>query len=431
MDIDTGYQPTKAQLALQKLIRDYTHILAFGGSRSGKTFEFCRAQLILAIKYGGRHAVFRQYFNAVKNSVFNDTYPKVISLCFPGLTYERNASDTFYRLFNGAEIWFIGLDDKQRVDKILGREFSSVYFNECSEISYHAVETALTRLSGVCYDASGKAMRNRAFYDCNPPARSHWVYKVFIEHNRPGTRTMIPHRESYACMRINPSDNTQNLPSDYLERLRELSPEKQKRFLLGEWSDDTENALWKRSMLDPFRVDEAPTDLERIVIGIDPAVTANADSDLTGIVVAGVKFGHLDGREHFYVLEDQSGRYTPREWTGIVNHLYAKWNANQVIVEVNQGGQLVTEALRNANVSLPIQSVRATNGKRTRAEPVAVLYEQGLVHHVGELPDLEEELTSYTGAIGEKSPDRMDALVWAITALTDRTEVSGGDVWFG
>lgn len=429
MTID-AYTPTAAQLALQKLIRDYTHILAYGGARSGKTFEFCRAQILIAARYGGRHAVFRQHFNAVKNSVFNDTYPKVINLCFPGLTYERNASDTYYRLFNGAEIWFIGLDDKQRVDKILGREFATVYFNECSEISYHAVETALTRLSGVCTDETGRALKNRAFYDCNPPARSHWAHKVFIERIRPGTRITIPRKETYACIRINPADNTANLPQDYLERLRELSPEKQRRFLFGEWSDDTENALWKRKMIDPFRAEDVPEGMERIVVGVDPAITTNETSDRTGIIVAGI-VPEADGREHFYVLEDQSGIYTPKEWTTIVNHLFGKWNANQVVVEVNQGGQLVTEALRNANYALPIQAVRASHGKRVRAEPVAVLYEQGLVHHVGELPDLEEELTSYTGAIGEKSPDRMDALVWAITALTDTAKVSGGDVWFG
>ena len=208
-----------------------------------------------------------------------------------------------------------------------------------------------------------------------------------------------------------------------------MTGRERQRFYLGEFTDDAENALWKRAMIDPFRFDSAPSDLEKIVIGVDPAVTSNQTSDRTGIVVCGMKLGP-DAIPHYYVLEDQSGRYTPKEWTGIVNHLFYKWNANNIVAEVNQGGQLVTEALRNANYALPIKSVRATNGKRIRAEPIAVLYERGLVHHIGCLEELEDELTSFTGTDREKSPDRMDALVWAMTELTEQQSTEIGTVSF-
>lgn len=429
--MNTNYKPTAAQRALQKIIKEKTSILAYGGSRSGKTFELCRAIAVLAARYGGRYGIFRRYFNAVKNSVFNDTFPKMMSVCFPEMRWERKLSDTYVQFCNGAEIWFIGLDDQQRVDKILGREFAAIYFNECSEIPYQSVETALTRLSQQVYDKDGHRLRNRAFYDCNPPSKSHWAHKIFVEHQNPVSRSPLTDADQYGCIRMNPTDNAENLPPQYIEStLAGRSERFRKRFLYGEWSDDNENALWKSTtMIDPFRVDSVPDDLEKIVVGVDPAVTANQTSDLTGIVVCGTKRA-ADGQLHYYVFDDQSGVYTPKEWTTIVNHLYVKWNANYVIVEVNQGGQLVTEAMRNANYILPIKSVRASNGKITRAEPVAVLYERGLAHHVGEWPDLEEELTSYTGRIGEKSPDRMDALVWAMMELAEQQHTELGTVSF-
>ena len=145
--------------------------------------------------------------------------------------------------------------------------------------------------------------------------------------------------------------------------------------------------------------------------------------------MAGIRI-ESDEKTHYYVMEDCSGIYTPQQWTGIVSRLYDKWRANEVVVEVNQGGQLVVEALRNANMNLPIKPVRASSGKLTRAEPSAVLYENGLVHHVGILNELEEELVSYTGTISEKSPDRMDALVWALTRLSEFSSVEKGDFWF-
>lgn len=422
----TEYKPTKAQLRLRKLIKSKTHIMAFGGARSGKTFEFCRALQTCALIYpGARMAVMRKYYNAVKTSVFNDTFPKMASLCFPGLTVFRNESETFIRYPNGSEVWFLGLDDKERVDKILGREFAIMYFNECSEISYHAAETALTRLSQMVFNDSGKLLRNRAFYDCNPPYKSHWAYRLFIEGVNPVSRATLTNGNEYSCIQINPYDNAENLPADYIDKnLASLSLEKRKRFLHGEWLDENENALWKlSSMIDPFRVVSAPTDLERIVVGVDPAVTSKESSDETGIVVVGKKkWG--DGKSHYYVLDDSTVRDTPHKWAIKIADTYRRYSADRIVAEVNQGGDLVQELINSVGAGLPVKTVRATRGKIVRAEPIAALYEQGLVHHVGSFPELEDEMTSYTGYDSETSPDRMDALVWAITELADAPEVN-------
>ena len=428
------YKPTNAQLALRQLVKDKTRILAYGGSRSGKTFEFCRAIAVLAFRYGGRYAIFRRYFNAVRTSVFVDTFPKMMSLCFPSYHYEMNkAASEIYFPHNGAEIDFVGLDDKARVEKILGREFAAIYFNECSEISFSSVEIATTRLAQKRLDSRGRLLRNRLFYDCNPPGKNHWTYKMFIEGVHPVSRLKISNTGSYGVIRINPHDNAENLPEGYIEQtLGNASERSKRRFLYGEFSDENENALWKSStMIDPFRVVDVPDDLERIVIGVDPAVTSSETSDHTGIVVCGKKT--IEGQDHFYVLEDDSLIAPPERWSAVVSSCFNDWFAELVVAEINQGGDLVESTLRNTAPNLPVKKVRATRGKIVRAEPISVLYSQGRVHHVGLFPELENEMTSYTGdRTSEDSPDRLDALVWALTELSFGTSATTdqGELFF-
>lgn len=403
-----------------------THVLAYGGSRSGKTFEFCRDMIFMALVAGGRYAIFRSHFNAVKTSVFMDTIPKVLDKCFRGQRWILNRSDYYlYLPDSDAEIWALGLDDKNRVEKVLGKEFVCLYFNECSEISYHAVEVARTRLA-----QKNNIISNKIFYDCNPPQKTHWSHKIFIDHVDPISNVAQRNPNDYVSIKMNPEDNNKNLSNSYIDLLYSMSEDKKKRFLYGEWQDMNENALWKQStMIDPFRAVSAPADLERIVIGVDPAVTSTETSDLTGIIIAGKKQG-IDGRNHYYVLEDKSFAGSPNQWAQAVSYSFGQYRADRVVAEVNQGGDLVTTVLRQINPDLPVKTVHATRGKIVRAEPVAALYEQGLVHHVGEFPELEDEMTSYTGAESESSPDRMDALVWAITELMDDTDVMVGNFSF-
>lgn len=386
------------------------YILLFGGSRSGKTFILVYTILCRAAKApGSRHVILRYRFNSVKQSVFMDTLPKAAKLCFPELKYKENRSDWFIRLPNGAEIWIAGLDDKERVDKILGKEYCTIYFNESSEISYLAVTTALSRLAQNC-----PKIPNKAYFDCNPSGKSHWSYKLFVEKLDPETRVPLKFPELYASMIMNPGGNRDNLPQGYLEETLAGLPERQRRrFMDGAWLDDAEGALWKRHHINAARVREAPG-LRRIVIGVDPAVTSGSASDSTGIICAG-----LAADDHYYVLSDATAeRATPYEWAEAVCREYEKWHADRVIGEVNNGGDLIEANLRNVNRKLSFKSVRAARGKLTRAEPIAALYEQMKVHHVGEFPELEDEMCNYRPGNSAKSPDRMDALVWALTELS-------------
>lgn len=182
--------------------------------------------------------------------------------------------------------------------------------------------------------------------------------------------------------------------------------------LLGELLDDVEGALWKRELIEPHRVASIARErLTRIVVAVDPAVTSGAKSDDTGIVVAGI-----DNDGQGYVLEDASCRLPPDGWAQAVAEAYHRWEAHRIVAEVNQGGQLVESVLRTVDASLPITLVHASHGKSIRAEPIAALYEQAKVSHVGAFPELEDELCTWIP--GQRaSPDRLDALVWAFTEL--------------
>ena len=175
---------------------------------------------------------------------------------------------------------------------------------------------------------------------------------------------------------------------------------------------DVPGALWHLERIEELRARVAPHPLERVVVAIDPAVTFDPDSDETGIIVVGLG---PDGAG--YVLDDASGRYPPEEWARRAIQLSRRHSADRIVAEVNQGGDLVEKTLRSVDPSIPFRAVHASRGKLTRAEPVSALYEQGRVHHVGVFGPLEDQLTSYDGQRAGSSPDRLDALCWAVHEL--------------
>jgi len=184
--------------------------------------------------------------------------------------------------------------------------------------------------------------------------------------------------------------------------------------------DDTEGALWTGDMIEQQRVSlaPAPEQVARSVLAIDPAVSAEEGSSETGMVAA---CRTHDG--HLYILADYSGRMSPLDWARRASYAYKTLDCDRVVAEVNQGGDLVEANLRNICPDIPYMAVRAKVGKRLRAEPVAALYERGLVHHVGCFAELEDQMTGWLP--GAASPDRLDALVYALTDLSDTRVYSG------
>lgn len=200
--------------------------------------------------------------------------------------------------------------------------------------------------------------------------------------------------------------------------------------LLAELLEDTPGALWRRSQIDDFRIPwsgegELNTDeIYRIVVAIDPAISTTENSNETGIIVAGIG-ENKQGKHMGYLLHDDSGIYTPDEWGRKAVALFHRFDADKIVAEKNQGGDMVAHVLKSAGMqSRFISLVTATKGKQTRAEPVSALYEQGRIHHVGKFDTLEDQMVAFTSDFDTKkqgySPDRVDALVWAFTDLFPR-----------
>lgn len=401
------FQKTKIQIkACELFLTACKEFLLVGGSRSGKSFIIVRSIILIALKYpGSRHLIARFRFNAVKNSIWADTMKKVLKLCFPGLIVKWNNVDYFIELPNGSQVWLAGLDDKERTEKILGMEFLTIFLNEASQISYDAYSTIKTRLAQLIEGA-----RNILFVDCNPPSKKHWLYKVFIEYIDPEQNTTLDGKR-YGAIKMNPIDNLENISPEYMEILESMPLRKRQRFKDGDFSDESEGALWNDDLINSTRVIEV-VPFKRIVVSIDPAVTSKDTSDETGIIAVGIGFD-----DHLYILDDDTGTYTPNEWAQRGVAMYNKWNADRIIGEVNNGGDLIEAVLRNVSKTIPYKGIHATRDKLTRAEPIAAIYEQGKAHHVGILVELELEMCSWTAKSGEKSPNRIDALVWACTEL--------------
>jgi predicted phage terminase large subunit-like protein len=188
--------------------------------------------------------------------------------------------------------------------------------------------------------------------------------------------------------------------------------------LNAEVLDDVPGALWTRELLEELRwpAGKRVPDLSRVVVAVDPAVTSGEEADETGIIVAGRDY---DGRG--YVLDDRSGRYAPVEWAREAVMLYRKYDADRVVAEVNNGGDMVEATLRMVDENVSFNAVRASRGKVVRAEPVAALYEQKRCFHVGSFPTLEDQMASFTSDFDRDaagySPDRVDSLVWAFSEL--------------
>lgn len=397
--------------------------MLFGGSRSGKTFLIVRAICIRAMKAAGsRHAILRFRFNAVKASVGLDTFPKVMRICFPGIAYTIDKTDWYAKMPNGSEIWFGGLDDKDRTEKILGQEYASVFLNECSQIGWSPRGLVVTRLAQKCIEKvegrPDRVLPLKMYYDENPPDKGHWSYRLFVQGVDPETKAPIADRSAFDHYQINPKHNLANLPDGYIDTLKGLSARLQRRFLEGEFKDASPNALFKESDIDKWRVlDGVLPDFQRIVIAVDPSGsddTDNADNDEIGICVAALG---IDGNA--YLLEDLTVKAGPAGWGKVATNAFERHAADLIVAEINFGGAMVRQVIQTARPKTPFKAVTASRGKAVRAEPISALVENGKVRMVGYFVGLEEELAGFTtsGYTGENSPNRADAFVWAMAEL--------------
>jgi phage terminase large subunit-like protein len=393
------------------------HKALYGGARSGKTFLFTRAVTLRALKASAsRHCILRLRANAVRAAISLDTLPKVMRLCFPGVAIEEHRMDGFFEFpHNKSQIWVGGLDDKERVEKILGQEYVTMFLNECSQIPYGSVMVARTRLAQMV-----EGLSQRMYYDLNPTGKTHWSNLEFGQKKDPSSRQPLKDPHNYERMQMNPVDNRANLTQEYIDSLDNMPEKQRRRFFLGEYLDEVDGALWSYDRLDAVRIEmsELPP-LRRIVVSVDPSGARGLDdkrSDEIGICVAGIGYNGI-----VYILEDLTCKLGPSGWARRAVEAYHRWQADAIVAEINFGKAMVEETIRSVDPNIPLRSVTASRGKAVRAEPVAALYDERVdrVRHVGRFPDLEDQLCAFavSGYTGERSPDRADAMIWAVSEL--------------
>lgn len=450
-----AYNPQPKQLQVEREVaRGRRHNLLVGGSRSGKTFIFCKRVIERAlIAPGSDHLIARFRGNAARASIWLGTLPAVRRMCFPKLRWSEHSMDGYLGLPGGSRIWVTGLDEKERIEKILGNEFATIYPNEASQIAFGSVLTLRTRLAQVVRCLDGTILPQQEFIDLNPVGKSHYTHREHIQRINPENRRPIPlyseddklviGQDQYYSAFLQPHDNAANLSAQYLASLANAPERYRKRYYEGQYVDEVEGALWTMEALDHARVAEVaiPDTMDRVVVAVDPSGTDGDEderSDDVGIVVA----GRQGTGEHSvgWLLDDLTCNEPPMEWGRRTVAAYNKWQADKIVAEANFGGEMVRAvidaAARSMGVVLPpVELVKASRGKAVRAEPISVLvgymyneeWAGDRVRHAGEFIQLEEELLNFStfGYTGDRSPNRADAYIWAMTDLMLGEQHSG------
>jgi phage terminase large subunit len=283
------FKPTAIQRkALTLLKSGAKHILLFGGSRSGKTTVLVMAVIYRALRFAGsRHLICRYRAKDARSSVMRETLLPRLDDTVGKNGYTYLAHESMITLFNGSEIWIGGLGDREQADKILGHEYNTIYFNEISQLSYAAVTTAYSRLA-----MRIEGCKNLFYYDCNPGSPLHWAYKIFVLKRQFLTGEQLEKPELYQSMLLNPEDNKENLPEDYIADILDVLPEKQKsRFRDGLWVK-AEGVIYDRfdeTMI--VKASKLPESFDRLAAGQD-----------FGLNITFVKIGWLG--DAVYVIGD-------------------------------------------------------------------------------------------------------------------------------
>jgi PBSX family phage terminase large subunit len=374
------------------------YFLITGGRGSGKSYSVTYSLLRLTYREGHIILFTRWTLVSAHISIIPEFIEKIESL---GYTNDFEITQTeITNIKTGSKILFRGIKTSQGTATANLKSISGVTTWVLDEAEELVDEDVFDRI-----DLSIRAvdLPNKVILVMNPSFKSHWIYKRFISNKR----------EDTTYIHTTFLENRKYLSQSFIEQAKRTRQENLHRYehlFLGKWLDDADGLLWDRKIIDRCRMTSAP-DLDRIVIGVDPAGTAHSESDETGIIVCGI-----DKNKNGYVLEDLSGKYTPNQWAKLSIQAFKNWNASCIVAEKNMGHDLVQAVLRSEKFDGRIKLVTATKGKYIRAEPVYSLYEQGKIFHIGQFPLLESQMITFDPDKG-KSPDRVDALVWAFTDL--------------
>lgn len=351
-----------------------------GGVGSGKTFAGCLKSL-RATKTSPRGAIVAPTYPMLKDAVL----PTWDELSEGGVA-EFNKADMRATMQNGSVVLFRSAD---KPDRLRGTNLGWFWMDEAALCGEEVWDILLGRL---------RLEPGRAWITTTPRGHN-WVYDTFVEGGA-----------EYSVVRSSSTDNP-HLPDAFLESLEEKYTERFRRQEVEGEFVSVDGALWS---WDDIAYDSDPPSLERVVVGVDPA---GGGPDEVGIVCAGRSGGYA------WVLEDASMKGSPNAWARAVRSVYQKHQADRIVAERNFGGDMVQSTIQTADASLPVDVISASRGKQQRAEPVAALYEQGKVRHAERMDKLEDQMTTWDPhASGGESPDRVDALVWALTDLLLKSE---------
>ena len=364
------------------------------GRRFGKTRlgERLVAEMV-AVK--GKHAAWL----SPTYKMLGEVWRELLDLLAPVLV-SHNASENRLEVYGGGVLDMWSLENP---DSIRGRHYARMIVDEAALAKNTLKETWNLILRPTLIDDQGDA-----FFLTTPKGRGDLM--EFFDYGQDAEL------QEWMSWRFSTRANPY-LSAGELESMRVSMPSRAiEQEIEALFIDEVLGALWTYDMLDAGRVKSAPQ-LSRIVVAIDPAVSANRDSDETGIVAVGT-----DGTDG-YVLADASGTYSPDTWARKAVALYHSLGADRIVAEANQGGDMVKFTLKTGDPSVPVKLVHATRGKAVRAEPIVALYEQRRIHHVGQLPDLETQACTWSPVDDKESPDRVDALVWGLSELMLKANV--------
>lgn len=415
------------QLELLSVIKSVgkKFILGYGGSRSGKTWLFCNVVVMRALLYAGsRHLICRFNRNRLLDAIWNDTMPKVLRA--RGLSEDMlkmNKSELSIRFPNGSEIVMRGLDTEERVEAVLGTEYGTIYVNEASEIkSYKVIEKLRTRLNDVsvsCVD--GGMIVPKMFFDCNPPSKTHWVYKLFKLLQNPDSGVPLSEKGSYGDVQLNPMDNVENLGEGYIRDVfSDMGEMQRRRFYDGEFLDLEVGRVFCEEW---FRYYSGKPKIKYVVQSWD---TAYSDKEYNDPSV-GLTWG-IGEKGGYYLLDCVRLRLTYPELRSLIMSTREKWGADWVLIENKSSGQSLLQELPELDQRggyIPINlggfkgaSGSADNSKVARAAVSAIDFEAGMVYFPKEASWLEgyrNELLAFDKDADER--DRVDAtsqfLNWA------------------
>jgi len=369
-----------------------------GGRGSAKSFHV--AIFLLNLTYEPNHVIlFTRWTLTSANISIIPEFIEKIEMLNRVSDFEITQNEII-NIKTGSKILFRGIKTSQGTATANLKSISGVTTFVVEEAEELIDEDVFDRID---LSVRAKNIPNRVLLIMNPAFKSHWVYKRWVHNPKP------------ECTYIHTTyqDNIKNLSESFVEQAERVKIENVHRYehlFLGKWLDDAEGLLWNRQIIERSRVTNKPI-LNRIVVAIDPAITANLESDETGIVICG-----KDANGNGYVLEDLSGKFSPNEWGIVAVKAFERWGADCIVAEKNQGGDMVESVLRASGAKYRVKLVTATKGKYVRAEPIYSLYEQSKIYHFGLFPILESQMISFDPEKG-KSPDRVDAMVWGFTEL--------------